>query len=143
MLKLYDYPDCPFSQKVRVVLAEKDLEFERVFVDLRRGDQKQPDFLRMNPYGKVPVLVDEDEVVRPHPRRPGPEPCRTDSSAGSPVASGHPDAGPRTPARTPGPSPPAPPAPSARTGSRGNRTASASVTALLGATCTVCESGRR
>lgn len=63
MLKLYDYPDCPFSQKVRVVLAEKDLEFERVMVDLRRGDQKQPEFLRMNPYGKVPVLVDDDEVV--------------------------------------------------------------------------------
>lgn len=63
MLKLYDYPDCPFSQKVRVVLAEKDLEFERVFVDLRRGDQKQSDFLRMNPYGKVPILVDDDEVI--------------------------------------------------------------------------------
>ena len=36
MLKLYDYPDCPFCQKVRVVLAEKDLEFEKVFVDLDR-----------------------------------------------------------------------------------------------------------
>ena len=35
MLKLYDYPDCPFCQKVRVVLAEKDLEYEKIFVDLR------------------------------------------------------------------------------------------------------------
>jgi glutathione S-transferase len=63
MLKLYDYPDCPFCQKVRVVLAEKDLEYEKVFVDLRKQEQKSPEFLRMNPYGKVPVLVDEDEVV--------------------------------------------------------------------------------
>jgi len=63
MLKLYDYPDCPFCQKVRVVLAEKDLEFEKVFVDLRKQEQKAPEFLRMNPYGKVPVLTDEDEVV--------------------------------------------------------------------------------
>jgi glutathione S-transferase len=63
MLKLYDYPDCPFSQKVRVVLAEKDLEYETVFVDLRRGEQKTPEFLRLNPYGKVPVLVDDDEVI--------------------------------------------------------------------------------
>src|SRR4029453_7117022 len=63
MLKLYDYPDCPFCQKVRVVLAEKDLEYEKVFVDLRKQEQKTPEFLRMNPYGKVPVLVDEDEVV--------------------------------------------------------------------------------
>ncbi len=63
MLKLYDYPDCPFCQKVRVVLAEKDLEFEKIFVDLRRQEQKTPEFLRLNPYGKVPVLVDEDEVL--------------------------------------------------------------------------------
>ena len=63
MLKLYDYPDCPFCQKVRVVLAEKDLEYEKIFVDLRKQEQKLPDFLRLNPYGKVPVLIDEDEVV--------------------------------------------------------------------------------
>ena len=63
MLKLYDYPDCPFCQKVRVVLAEKDLEYEKVFVDLRKQEQKTAEFLHMNPYGKVPVLVDEDEVI--------------------------------------------------------------------------------
>ena len=63
MLKLYDYPDCPFCQKVRVVLAEKDLEYEKVFVDLRKQDQKTAECLRMNPYGKVPVLEDEDEVI--------------------------------------------------------------------------------
>ena len=63
MIRLYDYPDCPFCQKVRVVLAEKDLEFEKVFVDLRKGEQKAPEFLKLNPYGKVPVLIDEDVVV--------------------------------------------------------------------------------
>src|SRR5215470_14799007 len=63
MIRLYDYPDCPFSQKVRVVLAEKDLEFERLHVDLRKGEQRAADFLKLNPYGKVPVLIDEDIVV--------------------------------------------------------------------------------
>jgi len=63
MIKLYDHPDCPFCQKVRVVLAEKELEFERVHVDLRAGEQRTPEFLKMNPYGKVPVLVDDDLVV--------------------------------------------------------------------------------
>jgi glutathione S-transferase len=63
MIKLYDHPDCPFAQKVRVVLAEKELEFERVFVDLRAGGQRTPEFLKLNPYGKVPVLVDEELVV--------------------------------------------------------------------------------
>lgn len=63
MIRLYDYPDCPFCQKVKVVLAEKDLEYETVFVDLRKGEQKVPEFLKLNPYGKVPVLIDEETVV--------------------------------------------------------------------------------
>lgn len=63
MIELYDYPDCPFCQKVRVVLAEKELEFTNRFVDLRKGEQKTAEFLKLNPYGKVPVLIDEDVVV--------------------------------------------------------------------------------
>jgi glutathione S-transferase len=63
MIRLYDYPDCPFCQKVRVVLAEKDLEYERVHVDLHKQEQRASEFLKLNPYGKVPVLIDEDVVV--------------------------------------------------------------------------------
>jgi glutathione S-transferase len=64
MMKLYDYPDCPFAQKVRVVLAEKELEYERIFVDLRTGEHRQnAEFLKLNPYGKVPVLTDDEVVV--------------------------------------------------------------------------------
>lgn len=63
-MKLYDYPDCPFAQKVRVVLAEKELEYETVFVDLRTGEHRQnAEFLKLNPYGKVPVLVDDEVIV--------------------------------------------------------------------------------
>ena len=63
MIRLYDYPDCPFCQKVRIVLAEKDLEYETKAVDLRAGEQRTPEFLKLNPYGKVPVLVDDETVV--------------------------------------------------------------------------------
>jgi glutathione S-transferase len=64
MMKLYDYPDCPFAQKVRVVLAEKELEYEKIFVDLRTGEHRQnAEFLKLNPYGKVPVLIDDEVVV--------------------------------------------------------------------------------
>jgi glutathione S-transferase len=63
MIKLYDFPRSPYCQKVRLVLAEKDLSYERVFVDLTKNDQKAPEFLRLNPYGRVPVLIDDDEVV--------------------------------------------------------------------------------
>jgi len=63
MMKLYDFPQSPYCQKVRLVLAEKDLSYEKVFVDLMKNEQKAAEFLRLNPYGKVPVLVDEDEVM--------------------------------------------------------------------------------
>jgi len=62
-MKLYHHPDCPYSQKVRVVLAEKELECELSVVDLHAGQQKSAEFLKLNPYGRVPVLVDEDVVV--------------------------------------------------------------------------------
>lgn len=62
-MRLYNYPDCPYCQKVRVVLAEKDLSYEVVPIDLRTNEQKSQDFLRLNPYGKVPVLEDEDSVI--------------------------------------------------------------------------------
>lgn len=63
MIVLYDYPECPYAQKVRIVLAEKDLEFERRIVDLKKNEQRSAEFLKLNPLGKVPVLVDEDVVV--------------------------------------------------------------------------------
>ena len=63
MIRLYDYPDCLFAQKVRVVLAEKELEYETVLVDLKSGHQRTPEFLKLNPYGRVPVLIDDEVVV--------------------------------------------------------------------------------
>jgi glutathione S-transferase len=63
MIKLYDFPLSPYCQKVRLVLAEKDLSYEKIFVDLTKNEQRAPEFLRLNPYGKVPVLVDDDEVI--------------------------------------------------------------------------------
>jgi glutathione S-transferase len=63
MLKLYDSPECPFCQKTRIVLAEKDLSYETVPVDLKAGEQKRPEFLKLNPFGKVPVLIDDEVIV--------------------------------------------------------------------------------
>ena len=63
MIKLYDFLPCPFGQKVRIVLAEKSLTYDLVEIDLLRGEQRKPDFLRLNPYGKVPVLIDEDTTI--------------------------------------------------------------------------------
>ncbi|HEY7167255.1 MAG TPA: glutathione S-transferase family protein [Candidatus Binatia bacterium] len=63
MIKLYDFKTSPNCQRVKVVLAEKNLSYETVPIDLRKHEQKTPDFLKMNPYGKVPVLVDDSTVL--------------------------------------------------------------------------------
>jgi glutathione S-transferase len=63
MMKLYDFLPCPFGQKVRVILAEKGLSYDLVEVDLIQGEQRRPEFRRLNPFGRVPVLVDEDTAV--------------------------------------------------------------------------------
>jgi glutathione S-transferase len=44
-------------------LKELDADFEFVPVNLAAGDHRRPDFLRLNPVGKVPVLVDGDLVL--------------------------------------------------------------------------------
>lgn len=63
MMKLYDFLPCPFGQKVRIILAEKGLSYELIEVDLTQGEQRKPDFLRLNPFARVPVLVDEETIV--------------------------------------------------------------------------------
>lgn len=49
--------------RTRIVLIEKGLDFDRVLIDLPGQEQKQPWFLALNPYGKVPVLVEEGAWV--------------------------------------------------------------------------------
>jgi len=57
-MKLYHAGVSTCSQKVRLVLAEKSLDYDSEFVDLQRGGQFAPDYLRKNPAGVVPTLED-------------------------------------------------------------------------------------
>ena len=63
MLKLYNYDSAICAQKVRVVLAEKHLDWENHVIDLTRGDQADPEYLKLNPNGVVPTLVHDDKVI--------------------------------------------------------------------------------
>ena len=63
MIKLYDFKSSPNCQRVKVVLAEKNLPYEIVPIDLRSHEQKTPSYLKLNPYGKVPVLTDDATVL--------------------------------------------------------------------------------
>jgi glutathione S-transferase len=62
-IKLYDFLSSPNCQRVKVVLAEKNLPYETVPVDLKKGEQKKPEYLKLNPYGKVPVIIDGATVL--------------------------------------------------------------------------------
>lgn len=63
MIKLYEFPLSPFSRKVKMVLHEKSVPFESVFVDLFKGETKTEAYLKLNPFGRVPVLVDGATVL--------------------------------------------------------------------------------
>jgi len=63
MIKLYDFKSSPNCQRVKVVLEEKKLPYETIPIDLRKKEQKTPEYLKINPYGKVPALIDGDTVL--------------------------------------------------------------------------------
>jgi glutathione S-transferase len=63
MIKLYTFPPSTNSRKVRIALLEKGLEFERINVDLTKREQKNPEYLKIHPFGQIPALDDEGFVI--------------------------------------------------------------------------------
>ena len=63
-MKLYDYFRSSAAYRVRIALNLKGLVPERAFVHLRRGAQREDDYLAVNPQGLVPALVaDNGDVI--------------------------------------------------------------------------------
>ncbi len=62
-MKLYNSNFSPNALRVRAVAAELGIPLDVVEVDLRKGENKTPAYLAINPNGKVPVLVDGDFVL--------------------------------------------------------------------------------
>jgi glutathione S-transferase len=63
MLTLYNNAYSTCSQKVRLVLAEKGVQWQDVQVNFARGEHIAPDYLKLNPNGVVPTLLDDGAVV--------------------------------------------------------------------------------
>lgn len=63
MIKLYTFPPSTNSRKVRIALLEKGLEFQRINVDLSKSEQKNPEYLKIHPFGQVPALDDEGFII--------------------------------------------------------------------------------
>jgi glutathione S-transferase len=61
-MKLYEF-GVSRSTRAHWVLREAGVRYETVKVDLTKGEQRAPEFLAINPYGKLPVLVDGDITV--------------------------------------------------------------------------------
>jgi glutathione S-transferase len=62
-MKLYYHPFSSFSRRVRIQLAEKGQSVEEVLVKLEAKEQKSDPYRALNPYGRVPTLVDDDFVL--------------------------------------------------------------------------------
>ena len=62
MLKFY-FNGSPNPSKVALFLEEAGMAYDAIPVDTRRGDQFKPEFLAVNPNGKVPAIVDGGVVV--------------------------------------------------------------------------------
>jgi len=59
MIELYTSPT-PNGYKVSIMLEEIGMDYTVHPIDLARGEQKTPEFLAMNPNGRIPVIVDRD-----------------------------------------------------------------------------------
>src|SRR6266852_815622 len=59
MLRLYDYLPSGNGYKVRLLLTQLGIPFERIELDILKGETRTPEFLAKNPNGRIPVLESE------------------------------------------------------------------------------------
>jgi glutathione S-transferase len=62
-ITLYDDVDSPHARRIRILLREKNLAWDRVAVDLHRMAHKAPPYLAVNPNGELPALRHGDRVL--------------------------------------------------------------------------------
>jgi glutathione S-transferase len=62
-VKLYAFPATPNNRKVVAFIRHYDLNVEVHTVSFKNQEQRQPEFLQINPMGKVPALVDGEHYL--------------------------------------------------------------------------------
>ena len=63
MLKLHHHPFSTFSRRVRIALLEKSIPCELVEVDMVARAHRNPPYLALNPYGRVPTLEEDGFIL--------------------------------------------------------------------------------
>ena len=56
-MKFYDCKTAPSPRRVRIFIAEKNIDIETIEIDLKNGEQLTPEFKKLNPNCTVPVLA--------------------------------------------------------------------------------------
>ncbi len=59
MFKLYDYLPSGNCYKIRLLVTQLQIPFKRIDIDILKGESRTPEFLTINPNGRVPVLETE------------------------------------------------------------------------------------
>ncbi len=62
-MKLYGFSRSSAAFRLRIALNLKNLDYDQVSIHLRRGEQRAPDYLKLNPQALVPALVDGERVL--------------------------------------------------------------------------------
>ncbi|MDY0874493.1 glutathione S-transferase family protein [Dongia rigui] len=62
-MKLYHHPLSGHSHRAHLFLSLLGVQHDMVLVDLAKGAHKAPEFLKINPFGQVPVLDDDGTIV--------------------------------------------------------------------------------
>src|SRR3712207_4390922 len=63
LLKLHCHPLSTYTRRVRIALAEKRIPHETVLVDMTARAHRGPEYLALNPYGRVPTLEHDGFVL--------------------------------------------------------------------------------
>ena len=64
MIELYQSYLSTCSGKVRLVLEEKGLDYSEIVINLQKGDQFEPEYVKLNPKNVVPTIIHDGKVVR-------------------------------------------------------------------------------
>ena len=60
MIELF-YSPTPNGRKVSIMLEETKIKYKITKVNLRKDEQFKPEFLKINPYGKIPAIIDHEK----------------------------------------------------------------------------------
>lgn len=65
MYKLYEYASSGNCYKIRLAMSALELVYERIAIDITKGESRTDEFLKMNPNGRIPLLEIENGTYLP------------------------------------------------------------------------------